>query len=159
MSLKNNVLVFFTLALATTLFLTGCTPKPIPEREPKSVVEFFDSASFDRNLSSSLKAGFPSVTVVFPASITINSLPKRLDHWLSKVEEYGGEVHLIPVSDTDKGILSEIISLFMAVYDYLKDKAIYSPVKNYNADIYYKKNTGFVTKVMFEVKTPAQADQ
>lgn len=142
-------LLLITVAL---LLSAGCASKKIPMPEAQSQVEFFDSESFDRQLSSSLKADLAEVTILFPAAITLNSVPQRLDHWFSKVEEYGGSVKLIPVSDTDKGIISEILSLLVSVYDYLKDKAIYHPVKEYNAFIFYKKNTGIVTKVVFERK-------
>ncbi|QJB57054.1 hypothetical protein [Pseudodesulfovibrio sp. zrk46] len=143
------LLILFVVA---ALMISGCKARQVPLPEAQGQVEFFDSESFDRQLSSSLRADLPEVTVLFPAAITLNSIPKRLDHWFSKVEEYGGEVQLVPVSDTDKGILSEIMSLLVSVYDYLRDKAIYDPVKEYNAYIYYKKNTGIVTKVVFDRK-------
>ncbi len=120
--------------------------------EAKTPVEFFDAASFDRHLSSALKADLPEVTVLFPAAITLNSIPERLEKWFSKVEEYGGEVKLIPISDTGKGLISEVLSLFVSIYDYLKDKAIYFPAKEYDVLIYYKKNSGIITKVVFERK-------
>lgn len=154
MTMKQLALIVLFVAIALTAF--GCKAKQIPEPEARDKVEFFDSESFDRKLSSALKADLPSVTVLFPAAITLNSIPRRLDHWFSKVEEYEGEVKLVPVSDTDKGIFSEIMSLLVSVYDYLKDKVIYHPVKEYNADIYYKKNTGIVTKVVFERKPDSE---
>lgn len=153
--MKRHAFLLLMLLLTAATLTVGCTPKEVPLPEAKSQVEFFDAASFDRHLSSALKADLPEVTVIFPAAITLNSIPERLDKWFSKVEEYGGEVKLIPVSDTDKGIISEMLSLLVSVYDYLKDKAIYFPVKEYDAFIYYKKNTGIITKVVFERK-PAE---
>lgn len=155
---KRHVFVFLAL-LAITTILAGCTPKEVPLPEAQNSVEFFDSESFDRQLSSALKADLEEVTVLFPAAITLNSIPTRLDHWFSKVEEYRGTVKLVPVSDTDKGIISEMLSLLVAAYDYLRDKAIYYPVKEYNAFIYYERNTGIVIKVLFERKPAAEIEK
>lgn len=145
----------FMLIVCTALLAVGCTPKqvPLPDAQPK--VEFFDSDSFDRQLSSSLKANFPEVTIVFPAAITLNSIPTRLDKWFSKVEEYGGDVKLVPVSSTGKGIVSEMLSLLVSAYEYIKDKVIYYPAKEYNAFVYYEENIGLVTEVVFERKPDA----
>ncbi|MGL1863356.1 MAG: hypothetical protein OCC46_12600 [Pseudodesulfovibrio sp.] len=156
---KRRVLCLCLMLLAAVVLTTGCTPKQPPMPEAQNQVEFFDSESFDRHLSSALKADLSEVTVLFPAVITLNSIPERLDHWFSKVEEYGGKVKLVPVSDTDKGIISEMLSLLVAAYDYLKDKAIYFPVKEYNAFIYYEKNTGIVIKVVFERKPDLEIKQ
>jgi len=145
------------LAIVASLAI-GCTPKTVPLPEAKSEVQFFDASSFDRHLSSALKADLPEVTVLFPAAITLNSIPERLDKWLSKVEEYRGDVKLVPVSDTGKGIISEILSLFVSAYDYLKDKAIYFPVKEYNVSIYYKRSSGIVIKVVFERKPDSEIE-
>jgi hypothetical protein len=145
-----SILLLSFLAMA----VCGCYAKQAHMSEAQSSIDFFDSASFDRQLSLALRADFPSVTVNFPAVTTLNSIPQRLDHWFSKVEEYDGDVKLIPVSETGKGIVSEILSLLTKVYDYLKDKAIYSPVKDYNAFIYYKESNGIITKVVFERKQP-----
>lgn len=148
------------LAVLTLLLCVGpgCASKKAVQTDAVAEIQFFDSFSFDRKLSSSLRADLPEVTIVFPAAITLNSVPERLDIWLSKVEEYGGTVELVPVDDTGKGILSEILSFMVAVYDYIKDKAIYSPVEDYNAQIHYLKTTGIVTKVLF-VRKPVPMEE
>ena len=156
----NTTKMITPLAAAVLLcaaLLTGaCTPKAAPTAiQPQDQVEFFDSESFDRKLSASLSADYPDVTLIFPAAITLNSIPKRLDHWFSKVEEYGGSVQLVPVTQ-DKGIFSEVMSLLVAAYDYLKDIAIYSPVEDYNALVYYQKGNGIIDKVVFTRKDKPQ---
>ncbi|MGE4424373.1 MAG: hypothetical protein AB7D39_18885 [Pseudodesulfovibrio sp.] len=146
-----------TVLLCTALLTGGCAPKKTPAViQPQDQVEFFDSESFDKKLSASLAAGYPEVTLAFPAAITLNSIPKRLDQWFSKVEEYGGSVKLVPVSQ-DKGVFSEVLSLLVAAYDYLKDIAIYSPVKDYNALVYYQKGNGIIDKVIFARKEQTQS--
>jgi len=138
---------------------TGCSSKKAPAPEAQRDIEFFDAGSFDRNLSSALRAELPLVTVSFPAAITLNSIPKRMDVWLSKTEEYGGKVTLVPVEDNGKGILSEALSFMVAIYDYMKDVAIYSPVEGYDAFIYYQKGNGIVTKLTFEKQQEPQPEK
>ncbi|EGB16115.1 hypothetical protein DND132_2912 [Pseudodesulfovibrio mercurii] len=152
---------FMSLAAAVLLcaaLLAACAPKKHPAViEPLEQVEFFDSASFDKQLSASLAGDYPAVTLVFPAAITLNSIPKRLDNWFSKVAEYGGSVKLVPVSQ-DKGVFSEVLSMLVAAYDYLKDIALYSPVEDYNALVFYQKGNGIIDKVVFERKEQTQSD-
>ncbi|WP_319581696.1 hypothetical protein [uncultured Pseudodesulfovibrio sp.] len=154
---KKSISLATAALLCLVLLTSACAPKKAPAViEPQDRVEFFDSDSFDRKLSACLSQDYPEVTLVFPAAITLNSIPKRLDHWFSKVEEFGGSVKLIPVTQ-DKGIFSEVLSMLVAAYDYLKDIAIYSPVADYNALVYYQKGNGIIDKVVFEKKEQPQS--
>lgn len=149
-----------TLTLIAALLgiaLTACVNKqtPLPEAKAADEVAFFDSGSFDKSLSAALRTDSPDVTVIFPAAITLNSIPRRMDHWLSKVEEYEGKVNLVPVQDDGKGIFSEALSFMVTIYDYLKDIAIYSPVEDYDAFIYYRQGNGIVDKIVFARKDSA----
>ncbi len=119
---------------------------------PQKEVQFLDSLSFDRKLSASLAVNEPEVTVFFPASITLNNIPERMDKWLSKVEKFGGKVEIQAEPDADRGIISEIFGLFVKAYEAIEEAVIYSPAKNYNVMIYYKVKTGLVTRLVFARK-------
>ncbi|MGE4298015.1 MAG: hypothetical protein AB7E47_08305 [Desulfovibrionaceae bacterium] len=145
-------LAWVCCCLALLASLAGCATNganQLQTKEAASEVSFFDSFSFDRQLSNSLRAGFPQVSVVFPATITINSIPPRLEKWLSVVEQGGGKVTLVPVRDGEKGILSEVLSLFVKVIDYIKEKAIYSPATGYDLELHYKQGSGIVLQALF----------
>lgn len=153
---KILVLGCFALFTAGMIFSAGCSTKSAALPDPQPSVDFFNSDTFDRQLSSGLKADLPEVNVMFPAAITLNSIPKRLDIWLTKIEEGEGKVQLIPLTDGDKGIFTEVLSMMTTAYEYADNKALYGPVEEYNAFIYYKKTTGIVEKIAFERKETAE---
>lgn len=146
------------LALCLLAMLLGCAGgQPPAAAQAQAEVQFLDTGSFDRKLSSALAAGQPEVTVVFPAAITLNSIPVRLDKWFSKVEKFGGSVDIQAEPEPDRGIISEIFGLFIKAYDAIEEAVIYSPAKNYNALIHYKSQTGLVTRVSFTRKVQKEA--
>ena len=84
-----------SLLAVLLLALSGCATKnPAEGATVSGEVQFLDSFSFDRKLSASLGAGQPQVDVLFPAVITLNNIPERMDKWLSKVEKFGGKVEI-----------------------------------------------------------------
>lgn len=147
----------FTIACMVCIgvFLHACGPRSAPQEAPGGPLAFYDSTTFDNKLSSALAANPPEVIIEFPAPVTLNAIPTRLDHWLSKVEEYDGEVELVPVGPADKGIFSEAMSFVVSVYEYLKEKALYFPVKEYDVEIHYARDSGNVEKVVFQRKETA----
>lgn len=150
-------LVPFGVMLCLAVLLAACAGKqPADAAAPQQEVQFLDTGGFDRKLSSALSAKQPEVTVVFPAAITLNSIPERLDKWFSKVEKFGGTVDIQAEPEPGRSIISEIFSLFIKAYDAIEEAVIYSPVKNYNVMIYYKAQTGLVTRVCFMRKPPAE---
>lgn len=124
-----------------------------------SDIQFFDSGSFDRKLSLALRKSPETITATFPAAVTTNNIPNRLDKWFFMVEKNEGAVKLEPESGpktdteeggfTKRGLIGEAISLVVGAYNFIKEKAIYSPVKDYDAVVYYKPGTGTITKVVF----------
>jgi len=122
-------------------------------------IEFFDSGSFDRKLSVSLRKAPQTIMAKFPATVTTNNIPERLDKWFFMVEKYEGAVRLEPEKGelAERGILEEAISLVIGAYNFMKEKAIYSPVKDYDAVVYYKPGTGTITKVVF-TRRPAETE-
>ena len=146
------------LALCLLAMLAACAGgQPPVAAQALAEVQFLDTGGFDRKLSSALGAGQPEVTVVFPAAITLNNIPVRLDKWFSKVEKFGGSVDIQAEPEPDRGIISEIFGLFIKAYDAIEEAVIYSPAKNYNALIHYKAQTGLVTRVNFTRKVQKAA--
>lgn len=146
------------LAIGLLALLAACAgSQPPVAAQAQAEVQFLDTGGFDRKLSSALASGQPEVTVVFPAAITLNSIPARLDKWFSKVEKFGGRVDIQAEPEPDRGIISEIFGLFIKVYDTIEEAVIYSPAKNYNVLIHYKSQTGLVTRVSFTRKVQKEA--
>ncbi|MFH1136346.1 MAG: hypothetical protein V1816_09730 [Pseudomonadota bacterium] len=146
--------------LGCFLLLTACSgPGPAAKDEFKNSpaeVQFFDSGSFDRKLSSTLAQNPPEAAVAFAAPVSLNHLPERLDKWLNKVEESGGRVELEmePGSDeTSRGVVSEALALVIGVYVLVADKIIYDPAGDYNAVVYYRGDAGTITRVVFVRRT------
>lgn len=142
------------------LLLAACAGQNAAPVTPQKEVQFLDSSSFDRKLSASLAGTEPEVNVVFPANITLNNIPERMDKWLSKVEKYGGRVEIQAEPEAGRSIITEIFSLFVKAYEALEEIFIYTPAKDYNVLIHYKARTGIVTRLAFVRKTaPAPAAQ
>lgn len=123
------------------------------EKKEDPSVQFFDSGAFDSQLSRALRADSPQVFVTFPAEVNVNKIPERLDKWFAMVEEYGGTVELKVDEDYPvRGVVSAIIDLIIGAYQLARHKITYGPVEDYNAVIYYIKDEGTITKVVFSRK-------
>lgn len=155
---KRKSLAPFFLVPCLVVVLAACAGKQAADAATaQPEVQFLDTGGFDRKLSSALSANQPEVTVVFPAAITLNSIPERLDKWFSKVEKFGGTVDIQAEPEPGRSIISEIFGLFIKAYEAIEEAVIYSPAKNYNAMIYYKAQTGLVTRVCFTRKAPSDS--
>lgn len=138
--------------------LWACAPQnPAAGADVLKEVQFLDSFSFDRKLSASLDASQDKVDVLFPAVITLNNIPERMDKWLNKVEKFGGKVEIQAEPEPGRGLITEIFSLFIKMYEAAEEKLIYSPAENYNVLITYKAKTGIITKLTF-VRKPKPAE-
>ena len=147
-------------AMILLLALSGCCARtayhPAPGETVPDALDFFDSSAFDHQLNHALSVGHPKVTVTFPAAVTLNNIPPRLDKWLSAVQETGGRVQAAPEPE-GRGILEEIFSFFVRVYERLASACVYAPAEAYDALILYAKDTGMVTRVLFLERAPATA--
>lgn len=157
MQSKTNVLsqckrcLLWPILLIVTAQLLGCAPTK-PKLENLDQIIFFDSSSFDTTLSKQLKTNPPAFTVTFTAPVTLNSIPKRLDKWLAKVEEYGGKVKLQADSTAKKGLADMVLGFAVGAYQFVKEAWIYGPVAHYNATLYYRSESGALIKVVFARK-------
>lgn len=148
----------FLAACSLCLALFSCAPQnPAAGAAVQKEVQFLDSFSFDRKLSASLSVKEPEVDVLFPAAITLNNIPERMDKWLSKVEKFGGTVSIQAEPEAGRGIITEIFSLFVKMYEAAEEAIIYKPAKDYNVVIHYQARTGIVTRLAFVRKDVAAA--
>ena len=155
--------LFLAGLIMCVLTLAACSSSgPASKDELKTAeneIQFFDSGSFDRKLSFTLAKNTPEATVIFAAPVSLNNIPERLDQWFSHVEEDGGTVTLEMEPGTDetaRGVVSEALSLLVGVYEMVADKIIYGPVADYNAIVYYRGDTGTLTRVVFVYKPKNQ---
>lgn len=128
-------------------------------QEPASTeLNLYDSITFDIQLSSSLAAKLPAVTVKLIAPFSVNNIPERIDKWLNAVRKYGGKVELKPDPDYPASRnFGLILDLLEKVYDVAKEMLIYSNAENYNVDVLYKPASGEVTKFVFTLKKDVSA--
>jgi hypothetical protein len=139
-----------TALLLGALFLIGY---PINSHAESSSLELFDSIAFDHKLSRLMAAEQPTITVITIAPFTVNNIPERIDKWLSSISEYDGEVELKPDPDfpptRDFGTIFDLIN---RVFDLAKEMFIYKYAEDYNVVVYYKPESGDVTRFVFTLK-------
>ncbi len=152
MSREKTIPVLCALCLAFLLLSACAARNPAAGTAPLKEVQFLDTTGFDYKLSASLEAKQPSVDVTFPAVITLNNIPERIDKWLSKVEKFGGKVEIQAEPEPGRGLITEIFSIFIKAFEAAEEKLIYAPAQNYNVLVTYKGKTGIITKMTFTLK-------
>jgi hypothetical protein len=158
--MKSKILAALTLSLVLLLAACNSNP-PVPEVavEPKPNLSFVDLQTFDRDLSSSLKAPLPAVDVAFYDRITPSTLPERLQKWMASVEAGGGSVKIVPPKSTVTAknpfmVISAATSLWSA-NKMIKEAAVedqFKLAKSYDAEIRLKvddKGDTLVDRVVF----------
>jgi hypothetical protein len=141
---------WFTALLLGALFLIGY---PVNGRADSSTLSLYDSITFDHKLSRLMADKQPTITVTAIAPFTVNSIPERIDKWLSAVSEHDGEVEVMPDPDfpptRDFGIIVDLIN---KIFDFAKELFIYKYAEDYNVVVYYKPESGDVTRFVFTLK-------
>ena len=146
------VLLGFLASSTLTSCATGSKQEAIHPEDPNipNTVYFLDSASFDNKLYQMLAEAPPSVTVRFPQTVTLNEIPKRLDRWFYKVEKFDGKVELeVDPNYSSRGIITELYAIAIGVYVIIREKALYDPVKYYDATIFYIPGSGEISRLVF----------
>ena len=156
--MRRGKMILALLAISLACLLpAACAPQnPAAGTAPLKEVQFMDTTGFDYKLSASLGTKQESVDVVFPAVITLNNIPERMDRWLSKVEKFGGKVEIQAEPEPGRGLITEIFSIFIKAFEAAEEKILYSPAKDYNVLVSYKAETGIITKMAFTRKPAAQ---
>lgn len=131
-----------------------------PAPPPPASVVFLDSSLFDNALSSQLSSGKEQVEVTITGKISLNSIPQRMDKWITAVATKG-EVALTQQADVPlkpKFVLGLLPTIFtfikMARAENLVDSA-----SKYNATIQYHLDRGgeaVIDKIVFVKKPPKQ---
>src|SRR5471030_1300253 len=112
----------------------AATPTATPEVPP---ITFLDSTLFDNMLAKELSAGKGTVEVAVSGKMSLNSIPARVDKWITAVAEKG-EVTLQPQDASLKPKF--VFALIPVVYSFLKQANSERSVNNandYNASVLY----------------------
>jgi len=136
----------FYLLAASLLLISGCTHTPTTAKHSENL-SFMDTDVFDKNLSSSMSADTETISIAITGDVSINQIPNRLGNWLSAVVDKQGQVEVEP--KTRSLGLAAIFGLLPAAYQYLKKEFLYGDAEDYNATIFYDRDTGLVNKVVF----------
>ena len=125
----------------------------------EKTVDFFDAYTFDKQLSADLRQEPSTVDVYLKAPASINDIPERLGKWLAMVEQYGGAVEARDETDQQTrglitGGLSLVVGAVTGLYQTIRDRALYGPVKRYNATVFYQGSDGRMTRIEFTRKAP-----
>lgn len=142
------------LPMAGLLLALACAGGP----PPPSQLTFVDSKIFDDQLSTSLAAEHPIVTITFVGTdVTVNRIPERLDTWLYVlVDRYEGQIQMTPdpSATMGKGIEGVAVGLAIGAYKFATERLYYRPIGNYNATVYFIPASGAITRIVFQHKPP-----
>lgn len=153
---KQSRVVLLACGLACLLLSACAAQNPAAGTAPLKEVQFMDTSGFNYKLSASLGAKQEQVDVLFPAVITLNNIPERMDKWLSMVEKFGGKVEIQAEPEPGRGLITEIFSIFIKAFEAAEEKLLYAPAKDYNVLISYKAKNGIISKMSFVRKAAAQ---
>jgi len=124
-------------------------------RNPLNKINFIDTGAFDTELSNSMTASVSTITVTTLSPVTVNQMPDRLGKWLAAIREKGGNVDIEPKT---KSVASVLGMLFSILSDYAplilgnQQTNSYEAASSYNAQIFYKPNSGEIKKIQFTKK-------
>jgi hypothetical protein len=130
-----------------------------PPPPPASVV-FLDSSLFDNALSSQLASGKDQVEVAVTGKISLNSIPPRMDKWITAVATKG-EVALTQQADVPlkpKFVLGLLPTIFTFI-KMARAESLIDPATKYNASIQYhldRSGEAVIDKIVFVKKPPKQ---
>lgn len=145
---------------ATPAAAAAPAPEAPPAPPPPPPLVFMDSSLFDNSLSSQLNAGKDEVEVSITGRISLNSIPVRIDKWITAVAAKG-DVALTPAQDAPLKP-KFILGLLPTIYSFIKiarSESLVDPATKYNANVvYHLDRTGeaVIDKIVF-TKKPATA--
>ena len=132
----------------------AATPTLSSQQAASDSISYINSGSFDKRLSKILAEDPDTVTVTFPVPFDTDTIPERIDNWLTMVEDHDGIVDLKPEVPkvAQRGLIGEAMSLVTSTYGSIKKKRQYRHVKDYNAIVYYEAESGEITRIVFTRK-------
>ena len=133
----------------------AATPTPSFQQAASDSISYINSGSFDKRLSKILAEDPDTVTVTFPVPFDTDTIPERIDNWLTMVEDHDGIVDLKPEVPkvAQRGLIGEAMSLVASTYGSIKKKRQYRHVKDYDALVYYEAKSGEITRIVFTRKS------
>ena len=128
--------------------------KPVKEISGE-IVHFLNSKLFDESLSELFSKKEKQVVVEFSTPVTTAELPERIDQWLYAVKDGGGQIKVEQDPDrVSRGVVTEIISVVVGIYEYVSEKVTFSNAEEYDAKVYYDGGSGQITRVLFDRREP-----
>lgn len=121
-------------------------------------IVYEESFTFDWDLSQKLRqADGTEVVLLTPEGVTLTEIPELLDRWLSRVKDNGGYVKAAPVvkqgDERSRAIVGALIDVFLYLLGIIKEEVTFSPADDYNAILYFEKDSGVVEQIVFYPKT------
>ncbi len=150
--MKKTLLLF---ALLPSFIVAPAFAQPSAAPDSTAPLTFMDSKLFDGRLSKELATGKDTVEVEISGKVSLNSLPSRIDKWITVVGEHG-QLEVKPADSAPKtrsffGIASTIYSFIESV----RSEAVFEPATQYNAVIYFRKDAGgdsLIDRIIFTRK-------
>ena len=99
---------------------------------------FMDSKLFDNRLSKELAGTKDTVEVEISGKVSLNSLPPRIDKWISVVGE-NGQLDIKPVENKARSMFG-LVSTVYSFLENVRAESVFEPATRYNATIYYRKD-------------------
>ena len=125
------------ISILIVFLLFGCTIANVnllESGQSNPNLNFIDIAKFDRDMAVSLADKYEAVEVKFYEKVSPNSMPERLQNWLSSVEKTGGKVEVKrPEGEPIPKDAFSLISLASTLFSFLKSKALIPFDNNYKS--------------------------
>ena len=148
--------------LAAILLITGCVNQPVQSESPKnqtsakpSTVEltYLNSNVFDQGVASNMNESSRTIHVKFPVRFTLNSIPERIDKWLTEIVDSDGSVEVEAIDKSDSkyrslSTLTSFVSFAMSIYTQATRGNMYEASEKYNGRIIYESETGEIHEIL-----------
>ncbi|MCK9283461.1 MAG: hypothetical protein M0P39_04170 [Rhodocyclaceae bacterium] len=125
--------------------------------QSRANLRFFDSKLFDGKLSEELDGNSNTVVVNVPGRISLNSIPPRIDKWITAVGEQGAvEIKLLeqPAGRT-RSLFGLIPDMVVSAIRNWREERMIEPARRYNAVVYYRLDASgepLIEKIVFNRK-------
>ncbi|CAB1370039.1 hypothetical protein [Denitratisoma oestradiolicum] len=154
---KSNLLAASIMLLlsASVLAQNWSEETSRPVIQPQSQVTFFDSKLFDSRLSKELESGRGKVEVEVNGRIPLSNIPGRMDRWITEVAETGSVEIREAEPETRTRAIFGLLPMIFSAFQRMGEDRLYSPAKNYNATMLYKKDASgdvMISKIVFTRK-------